>query len=123
MCRMCDEGKLQDHARAPVGSRRDFLKASTATAIAATGLNLLHASTASAKDDNDPGPPEDAGRPGRRYLIRGGSVMSMDPSVGDFADADVLIDGKTIIAVAPNIKPPPGASVIDARGKIVMPGF
>ena len=41
MCRMCDEGKPQDHTRAFAGSRRDFLKASTATAVAATGLNLL----------------------------------------------------------------------------------
>jgi hypothetical protein len=118
---MCDDGKPQDHARAHVGSRRDFLKASTATA-AATGLSLLHASSASAKNDNDPGPPEDSGKPGRRYLIRGGSVMSMDPVVGNFAQADVLIEGKKIVAIQPNIKAP-GAKVIDARGRIVMPGF
>src|SRR5213079_579421 len=65
---------------------------------------------------------EDSGRPGRRYLIRGGSVMSMDPSVGDFPQADVLIEGKKILAVGQNIKAS-GAAVIDARGKIVMPGF
>ena len=122
MCRMCDDGKPQDHARAPVGSRRDFLKASAATAVAATGLNLLTASTASAKNDDDPGRPEDSGRPGRRLLIRGGAVMTMDPGIGDFAQADVLIDGKKIVAVGPNLKAS-GAAVIDARGKIVMPGF
>src|SRR4030095_4522619 len=116
MCRMCDDGKPQDHARAHVGSRRDFLKASTATA-AATGLSLLHASSASAKNDNDQGPPEDSGKPGRRYLIRGGSGMSMDPQVGDFAQADVLIEGKKIVAIQPDIKAP-GAKVIDARGRI-----
>ena len=32
---------------------------------------------AAATDDDDP--PRDSGRPGRRYLIRGGSIMSMDP--------------------------------------------
>ena len=122
MCRMCDDGKPQDHARAVVGSRRDFLKATTATAVAATGLNLLTASTASAKDGDDQGRPEDTGKPGRRYLIRGGSVMSMDPAVGDFPQADVLIEGKKIVAVQPNIQAG-GAQVIDARGKIVMPGF
>jgi 5-methylthioadenosine/S-adenosylhomocysteine deaminase len=122
MCKMCDEGKPQDHTGSLRGSRRDFLKASTATAVAATGLNLLTASTASAKDDDDQGRPEDSGRPGRRYLIRGGSVMSMDPSVGDFPQADVLIEGKKILAVQPNIQAG-GAQVIDARGKIVMPGF
>jgi cytosine/adenosine deaminase-related metal-dependent hydrolase len=105
-----------------VDSRRDFLKTSAATAVAATGLNVLGTSSAFAKADNDQGRPEDAGRPGRRYLIRGGSVMSMDPSVGDFPPADVLVEGKKILAVDPNLHAS-GAAVIDARGKIVMPGF
>ena len=122
MCRLCDEGKPQDHVSARTASRRDFLKASSASAVAATGLGLLNAPASAAKDDNGQGPPEDSGRQGRRYLIRGGSVMSMDKSVGDFAQADVLIDGKKILAVGPNLKAG-GASVIDARGKIVMPGF
>ena len=122
MCRLCEEGRPQDHARVHEGSRRDFLKASGATAVAATGLNLLGASTASAKDDNAQGPPEDTGRSGRRYLIRGGAVMSMDPTVGNFAQGDVLIEGKKILAVGHNIQAG-GAQVIDARGKIVMPGF
>src|SRR6185436_10007622 len=62
------------------------------------------------------------GRHGRRYLIRGGAVMSMDPDVGDFPQADVLIEGKKILAVGPNLRAG-GATVIDARGRIVMPGF
>jgi len=122
MCRLCDEGKPQDHVSTKAASRRDFLKASSASAVAATGLGLLNASTATAQNDNSPGPPADSGRPGRRCLIRGGSVMSMDKSVGDFAQADVLIEGKKILAVGPNLTAG-GASVIDARGKIVMPGF
>ena len=48
---------------------------------------------AAAQDDDTP---SDSGRRGRRYIIRGGHVMSMDPSVGDFAEADVLIEGKKI---------------------------
>ena len=124
MCRMCDEGKQQDHTDSlrdsPRGSRRDFLKASTATAVAAAGLNLLTAPSAAAQPNGDA--PSDSGRPGRRYIIRGGSVMSMDPSVGDFPQADVLIEGKKIIAVGPNLQAG-GATPIDARGKIVMPGF
>ena len=48
--------------------------------------------------------------------------MSMDPKVGDFAEADVLIEGKKIIEIRPNIQAS-GATPIDARGKIVMPGF
>src|SRR5690606_670466 len=47
---------------------------------------------------------------------------SLDPAVGDFENADVLIEGKHIVEVRPNIHAP-GATVIDARGMIVMPGF
>jgi hypothetical protein len=119
MCKLCDEGKPQDHS----GSRRDFLKAATATGAAA-GLNLFAARPAAARDDDDDrrGPPEDHGRPRRRYIIRGGAVMSMDPKVGDFPQADVLVEGKKILAVGPNLQAG-GAGEIDARGRIVMPGF
>jgi cytosine/adenosine deaminase-related metal-dependent hydrolase len=120
MCKLCDEGKPQDHSRSQLGSRRDFLKASTATAAAAAGMSLFNAPTAAAHGDDDP--PRDSGRHGRRYVIRGGHVMSMDPSVGDFARADVLVEGKRILAVRPNIHAS-GAGEIDARGRIVMPGF
>jgi len=48
--------------------------------------------------------------------------MSMDPAVGDFAQGDVLVEGKKILAVGPDLSAG-GAAVIDARGKIVMPGF
>jgi 5-methylthioadenosine/S-adenosylhomocysteine deaminase len=48
--------------------------------------------------------------------------MSMDPSVGDFPQADVLVEGKRILAVGPNLHAG-SADVIDARGRIVIPGF
>src|SRR5258708_5522044 len=120
MCKLCDEGKPQDHAGSQLG-RRDFLKASTATAAAAAGMSLFAARPARADDDDDDAP-RDSGRRGRRYIIRGGSVMSMDPKVGDFAKADVLVEGKKILAVGPNLHAG-GADEIDARGRIVMPGF
>jgi len=123
MCILCDQGKPQDHS-APKGrtqlGRRDFLKTATATGVAAAGLNLFAARPAAADDDRDP--PEDHGRHRRRYVIRGGHVMSMDPQVGDFAKADVLVEGKKIKEVGPNLHAG-GAGEIDARGKIVMPGF
>ncbi|HZF18726.1 MAG TPA: amidohydrolase family protein, partial [Burkholderiales bacterium] len=75
-----------------------------------------------AHDDDGP---DDTGKHGRRYIIRGGSVMTMDPSMpnkGEWAKADVLVEGKFIKAVGPNLQAG-GASEIDARGKIVMPGF
>jgi len=67
-------------------------------------------------------PPPGTGQPGRRYVIRGGAIMSMDPRVGDFVQGDVLVDGKRIQAIGRNINGG-NAAEIDARGKIVMPGF
>src|SRR5215469_15509030 len=115
MCKLCDEGRPHSH----LGSRRNFLKGAAATGIAAAGLNLFAPRPAVA-DGADP--PLDSGRPGRRYIIRRGSVMSLDPKVGDFPQADVLVEGKKILAVGPNLHAS-SAAEIDARGKIVMPGF
>src|SRR6266851_6605519 len=123
MCKLCDEGKPQDHTGPLRNSRRDFLKVSTATAIAATGVNFLSAPAAASQAKDDP--PSDSGKPGRRYIIRGGAVMTMDPSMlnkGEFTKADVLVEGKKIMAVRPNL-PVAGATQIDATGRIVMPGF
>jgi cytosine/adenosine deaminase-related metal-dependent hydrolase len=115
MCTLCDAGLLQDHA----GSRRRFLKATAASGFAAAGLNLLAPRAASAEGGREP---EDSGDHGRRYLIRGGAVMSMDPKVGNFPQADVLVEGRKIVAIGPDLHAG-GAAVIDARGRIVMPGF
>ena len=60
--------------------------------------------------------------PGGRTLITGGTVLSLDPAVGDFASADVLIEGDRIVAVGPNLANG-DAEVIDASSMIVMPGF
>ncbi len=62
-----------------------------------------------------------AGPPGRT-LIRGGIILSMDPSVGDLTPGDVLIEGETITAVGRDLDAV-DAGVIDATGMIVMPGF
>lgn len=62
-------------------------------------------------------------RAGLQILVKGGTVLSLDPKVGDFDAADVLIDGETITAVGPNLTPRPGAHVVDASHAIVMPGF
>jgi 5-methylthioadenosine/S-adenosylhomocysteine deaminase len=116
MCKLCYQAMLRNR----FGSRRNFLKGAAATGIAAASLNLFAARPAAA-DVGDP--PEDSGKPNRRYVIRGGSVMSMDyPNVGDFAQADVLVEGNIIVGVGPRI-PAGTADVIDATGRIVMPGF
>jgi 5-methylthioadenosine/S-adenosylhomocysteine deaminase len=56
-----------------------------------------------------------------RTLIRGGTVLSMDPEIGDLPTGDVLIEDDKIVAVQPEISA--DAEVIDAKGFIVIPGF
>ena len=56
-------------------------------------------------------------------LIKGGYVLTLDPTLGDLPSSDVLLDGDKIAAVGPNLTASPHANVIDARNCIVMPGF
>ena len=114
MCDLCEQGKPQNHFR----SRRSFLRGAAATTgLAATGFTLFAPRRAAADD-----PPAHSGKAGRRYIIRGGAVMSLDRNVGDFPQADVLVEGKKILAVGPNLTAG-DAEEIDATGRIVMPGF
>jgi 5-methylthioadenosine/S-adenosylhomocysteine deaminase len=115
-------------AREPaVKSRRDFIKAGAAglagTTIAAglVGTSIASGQVAPGLRSAQPQGLTGDGRR-RRILLRGGTVLSLDPRVGDFEKADVLIDGKTIAQVAPNI-PAGNAEVVDCTGTIVMPGF
>jgi 5-methylthioadenosine/S-adenosylhomocysteine deaminase len=66
--------------------------------------------------------PEGVGVKGRRTLIKGGTVLSMDERVGNHAVGDLLIEGATIVEIAASIHAP-DAAVIDASGHVVMPGF
>jgi 5-methylthioadenosine/S-adenosylhomocysteine deaminase len=60
----------------------------------------------------------------RRILLKGGVVLSLDPQVGDFAQADVLIEDGKIREVRPNIfVPEDSAAIVDATNRIVLPGF
>jgi 5-methylthioadenosine/S-adenosylhomocysteine deaminase len=56
-----------------------------------------------------------------KTLVRGGQIISMDPDIGDLERGDVLIEDDTIVAVEPSIEA--DAEVIDATGRIVIPGF
>ena len=57
-----------------------------------------------------------------KTLLSGGTVVSMDPAVGDLDRGDVLIQDGAIVEVAERIHAPE-AEVIDASDRIVMPGF
>lgn len=55
-----------------------------------------------------------------RILFRGGTVLTMDPNIGDLT-GDVLVEDGKIAAVDRRIDA--DAEVVDVTGKIVMPGF
>jgi cytosine/adenosine deaminase-related metal-dependent hydrolase len=57
-----------------------------------------------------------------RMLLKGGTIISMDPNVGDLVQGDVLIEGKKIAAIAPDLSAA-GAQLIDAHDTIIVPGF
>jgi 5-methylthioadenosine/S-adenosylhomocysteine deaminase len=58
----------------------------------------------------------------KRVLLRGGHVLTMDPTIGDIYGGDVLIEDDRIAAVHASVDAG-DAEVIDASGCIVMPGF
>ena len=100
----------QKHHLGATLSRREF-----ATGMAACGLAGafgLESGTAFAQAPK--------AREGR-FLFKNAIVLSMDPKVGDFDRADVLVEGRKIAAVRPNIQAT--ATVINAANIIVMPGF
>lgn len=111
MCTVCDRGADGFRSRAVFAPATDLGRAGAASPSARDGLF-----TAQRPHDLP------VGGAGRRTLIRGGAVLTMDPGVGDFASADILIDGSKIVEIRPGIDAP-DAAVIDADGMIVMPGF
>jgi cytosine/adenosine deaminase-related metal-dependent hydrolase len=55
-------------------------------------------------------------------LIRGGTVVTMDPKLGTMGNTDVLIQGGLIKKIGTNLEAA-GAEIMDAQNMIVMPGF
>ena len=125
-------------ADTPAGdlTRRHFIGgAAIGVAAAASGGSFIMSHDVGAhgrdredwRDDrwNDRNDRRDCPRSGGRkdrVLLKGGAVMSLDPNVGNYTKADVLIEGKKIIAVQPNIRAS-NAQTVDCSGMIVMPGF
>jgi 5-methylthioadenosine/S-adenosylhomocysteine deaminase len=63
--------------------------------------------------------------PNRRILLKGGTIVSMDPKVGNLAKGDLLIQGKKIAAVEASLTSggQGAGQVIDASNMILIPGF
>jgi 5-methylthioadenosine/S-adenosylhomocysteine deaminase len=91
-------------------TRREFLKSSaSALGLAASGLGSpMLVGPALAQS--------------RRIVLKDAVVLSLDPNVGDFEKADVLIEGKKISQIGPSLNVG-NAERIDCTGMIVMPGF
>jgi 5-methylthioadenosine/S-adenosylhomocysteine deaminase len=114
------EGSENSDADTP---RRTFLKSSAQLAASVATLQVLPAA-ASAQGVAATGADSDLRRvqQGRRLLIKGGVVLSLDRQVGDHAAGDVLIEDGKIREVRPGITAS-DAAVIDAANRIVVPGF
>ena len=101
-------------------SRRAALKAgATLAAGAASGAGFTTAAAAADLHRFSGQPAVDRGN---RMLIKGGTIISMDTTVGDLAKGDILIEGTKISAIAPHIDAG-NAQVIDAGDCIVAPGL
>src|SRR5438105_2887277 len=116
----------RDEARGDGMSRRDMFRA--AAAIAAAPFILAKADAAQrAPVAEDAGTLDRLWRQGpatrQPILLKGGTIVSMDPKVGDFAKGDLLIEGKKIVSVGGSgqLKAPAQAQVIDATNTIVIP--
>src|SRR3981081_4299519 len=59
----------------------------------------------------------------RRTLIRGGQVYDHDGDVHRPPIADILIDDDKIVSVGPDLRPDLAHEVIDASGRLVVPGL
>jgi cytosine/adenosine deaminase-related metal-dependent hydrolase len=100
----------------PATSRRRLLKAGAALAA---GTAMLPA-TASAQGASDPDLARLQGA--RRILIKGGVVLTLDRSLGDFAKADVLVEDGKIREIRPDIAAS-DAAVVEAGNRVLVPGF
>lgn len=97
-------------------TRRGLLgRVAAITAAAVPAIAAADVAPARAALDATPAAP-------RRTLIRGGHVVSVDPAIGEIPDGDVLIEGSRIVAVGKHLAAG-DAFVVDARHKVVLPGF
>ena len=58
-----------------------------------------------------------------KYFIKNATVVSVDKTIGNVENCDVLIEGTFISAVGPNLNIPADCTVIDGTNAIVSPGF
>ena len=58
----------------------------------------------------------------KRTIVTGAQTVTMDPALGDFPAADILIEDGAIVAVGPSLDAG-NAEQIDGAGMIALPGI
>jgi 5-methylthioadenosine/S-adenosylhomocysteine deaminase len=58
----------------------------------------------------------------QRTLIKGATILSLDPHLGNFMSGDILIDGEQIVALGASLHAP-DALQVPSKGMIAMPGL
>ena len=94
-------------------SRRKLLVGAAATAAV---------STRAIGQPQSSGPSSTSLPPRGELMIRNAFVMTMDPALGDLKTGDVHIANGVIRAIGPNLAAP-GATELDGRDMIALPGF
>lgn len=104
-------------------SRRGLLRGGVALGALATTTATMAATTTGRPGLARAATPAVGKLPARgNFIIRNAYVMTMERDTGDIADGSVHCRDGAIVAVGKDIKAP-GATVIDGRGMIVMPGL
>lgn len=101
-------------------NRRNLLKACGAVAGSMMVPALLAPVSAALHAAERPSQPAQPERD--EFILRGGYVLTMDSSLGEFPVGDVHVKGGAIVAVAARVDLP-NVRIIDASRTIVMPGF
>jgi hypothetical protein len=117
-----------DIPTSPTGgtSRRKFLKSGVGIAAGGSVAQMLQSGKAVAQVADTGNSDAELSRVQgqRRILLKGGVVLTLDPQVGDFAKADVLIEDGKIREIGPNIAVSGDAvAEIDASNRVIIPGF
>ena len=60
--------------------------------------------------------------PNREIMLKGGTIISQDPHIGNIVRGDLIIRGSKIFAVGPELKSE-SADIIDVQNCIIFPGF
>jgi 5-methylthioadenosine/S-adenosylhomocysteine deaminase len=105
---------------AVITSRRAFLKAGTGIAASGVALQTLSGSALGQGTDGDLSRVIGS----RRVLLKSGIVLTLDRQMGDFEEADVLMQDGRIAEIRPTIAiSDDAAAIVDVSNRILIPGF